>query len=82
MSKELSKIFTKEFNETLVHQVTTDFMSNQEVEQKHKKIDPLSVVVEQNQDHKKVLRGRKSWYHKKSYMENRWRYICRKTQEL
>ena len=29
MSKELSKIFTKEFNETLVHQVTTDFMSNQ-----------------------------------------------------
>ena len=29
MSKELSKIFTKEFNEALVHQVTTDFMSNQ-----------------------------------------------------
>ncbi len=29
MSKELSKIFTKEFNEALVHQVTTDFMTNQ-----------------------------------------------------
>ena len=29
MSKELSKIFTKDFNETLVHQVTTDFLSNQ-----------------------------------------------------
>ena len=29
MSKELSKIFTKEFNEALVHQVVTDFMSNQ-----------------------------------------------------
>ncbi len=29
MSKELAKIFTKEFNEALVHQVTTDFMSNQ-----------------------------------------------------
>ena len=29
MSKELSKIFTKEFNEALVHQVFTDFMSNQ-----------------------------------------------------
>ena len=29
MSKELTKIFTKEFNEALVHQVTTDFMSNQ-----------------------------------------------------
>ena len=29
MSKELSKIFTKEFNEALVHQVTTDFLSNQ-----------------------------------------------------
>ena len=29
MSKELSKIFTKEFNEALVHQVITDFMSNQ-----------------------------------------------------
>ena len=29
MSKELTKIFTKEFNEALVHQVTSDFMSNQ-----------------------------------------------------
>ena len=29
MSKELSKIFTKEFNQALVHQVITDFMSNQ-----------------------------------------------------
>ena len=29
MSKELSKIFTKEFNEVLVHQITTDFMANQ-----------------------------------------------------
>ena len=29
VSKELTKIFTKEFNEALVHQVTTDFMSNQ-----------------------------------------------------
>ena len=29
MSKELAKIFTKEFNEALVHQVTSDFMSNQ-----------------------------------------------------
>ena len=29
MSKELSKIFTKDFNEALVHQVTTDFLSNQ-----------------------------------------------------
>ena len=29
MSKELSKIFTKSFNEALVHQVTTDFLSNQ-----------------------------------------------------
>ena len=29
MSNELAKIFTKEFNEALVHQVTTDFMSNQ-----------------------------------------------------
>ena len=28
MSKELSKIFTKDFNEALVHQVTTDFLSN------------------------------------------------------
>ncbi len=29
MSNELAKIFTKEFNETLVHQVTTDFLANQ-----------------------------------------------------
>tara|TARA_B100001113_G_scaffold114674_1_gene93372 strand:+ start:15740 stop:16318 length:579 start_codon:yes stop_codon:yes gene_type:complete len=29
MSSELSKIFTKEFNEVLVHQITTDFMANQ-----------------------------------------------------
>ena len=29
MSTELAKIFTKEFNEALVHQVTTDFMANQ-----------------------------------------------------
>jgi len=29
MSAELAKIFTKEFNEALVHQVTTDFMANQ-----------------------------------------------------
>jgi len=29
MNAELAKIFTKEFNEALVHQVTTDFMSNQ-----------------------------------------------------
>ena len=29
MSKELSKIFTKSFNEALVHQVMTDFLSNQ-----------------------------------------------------
>ena len=28
MSAELAKIFTKEFNEALVHQVTTDFMAN------------------------------------------------------
>ena len=29
MSIELTKIFTKEFNEALVHQVTTDYMANQ-----------------------------------------------------
>tara|TARA_B100000927_G_scaffold271656_1_gene248738 strand:- start:1082 stop:1660 length:579 start_codon:yes stop_codon:yes gene_type:complete len=29
MSTELAKIFTKEFNEGLVHQITTDFMANQ-----------------------------------------------------
>ena len=29
MSSELAKIFTKEFNEGLVHQITTDFMTNQ-----------------------------------------------------
>ena len=29
MSRELAKIFTKEFNEGLVHQITTDFMANQ-----------------------------------------------------
>ncbi len=29
MSSELAKIFTKEFNEALVHQITTDFMANQ-----------------------------------------------------
>ena len=29
MSSELAKIFTKEFNEVLVHQITTDFMANQ-----------------------------------------------------
>ena len=29
MIAELAKIFTKEFNEALVHQVTTDFMANQ-----------------------------------------------------
>ena len=29
VSKELSKIFTKDFNEALVHQVITDYMSNQ-----------------------------------------------------
>ena len=28
MTAQLTKIFTKEFNESLVHQVTTDFMSN------------------------------------------------------
>ena len=28
MAAELTKIFTKEFNESLVHQVTTDYMSN------------------------------------------------------
>ena len=29
MSAELKKIFTKEFNEALVHQITTDYMANQ-----------------------------------------------------
>ena len=29
MSAQLTKIFTKEFNEALVHQVTTDYMANQ-----------------------------------------------------
>ena len=29
MSTKLTKIFTKEFNEALVHQITTDFMANQ-----------------------------------------------------
>ena len=29
MSTELTKIFTKEFNEALVHQITTDYMANQ-----------------------------------------------------
>ena len=29
MSAELAKIFTKEFNEALVHQITIDFMANQ-----------------------------------------------------
>ena len=29
MSSELAKIFTKEYNEVLVHQITTDFMANQ-----------------------------------------------------
>ena len=29
MSSELTKIFTKEFNEALVHQITTDYMANQ-----------------------------------------------------
>ena len=29
MSTELIKIFTKEFNEALVHQITTDYMANQ-----------------------------------------------------
>ena len=29
MSSDLAKIFTKEFNEGLVHQITTDFMANQ-----------------------------------------------------
>jgi large subunit ribosomal protein L4 len=29
MSKELSKIFKKDFNEALVHQVTSDFQANQ-----------------------------------------------------
>jgi len=29
MSSELAKIFTNEFNEVLVHQITTDFMANQ-----------------------------------------------------
>ena len=29
MSTQLTKIFTKEFNEALVHQVTTDYMANQ-----------------------------------------------------
>ena len=29
MSSELAKIFTKEFNEVLVHQITTDFLANQ-----------------------------------------------------
>ena len=28
MSTELTKIFTKEFNEALVHQITTDYMAN------------------------------------------------------
>ena len=28
MTAQLTKIFTKEFNESLVHQVTTDYMSN------------------------------------------------------
>jgi large subunit ribosomal protein L4 len=29
MSTELTKIFTKEFNEALVHQITTDYLANQ-----------------------------------------------------
>jgi len=29
MSTELTKIFTKEFNEALVHQIMTDYMANQ-----------------------------------------------------
>ncbi len=29
MSSELAKIFTKEFNEALVHQITTDYLANQ-----------------------------------------------------
>ena len=29
VAKSLDKIFNKEFNESLVHQVTTDYLSNQ-----------------------------------------------------
>ena len=51
----LKKIFNKEFNESLVHQVATDYMSNQRSGTKAQKIDLLLVEVEQNQDHKKDL---------------------------
>ena len=37
MSTELTKIFTKEFNEALVHQITTDYMANQRIGTKAQK---------------------------------------------
>jgi hypothetical protein len=55
MSTELTKIFTKEFNEALVHQITTDYMANQRRGTKaQKKIDLLLVEVALNLDRKKV----------------------------
>ena len=68
MSKELSKIFTKDFNEALVHQVTTDFLSNQRSGTKAQKnrsesaaVVPSLVLkkvqVEQEQEQHEVLFG-------------------------
>ena len=54
MSTELTKIFTKEFNEAFVHQIMTDYMANQRRGKKLKKIDLLLAEAAQNLDHKKV----------------------------
>ena len=52
---KLNKIFNKEFNESLVHQVATDYLSNQSDQAlKPKRIAQLLVVVVLNQDLKKV----------------------------
>ena len=81
MSKELSKIFTKDFNEALVHQVTTDFLSNQRSGTKAQKNRsavsgggakprPQKAQVEQELEQQEAL------------LENWWRHVCSKTKNI
>ena len=67
---DLNKIFSKEFNESLVHQVATDYMSNQRSGTKAQKnrsavsggganLDLKKVLVEQELEQQEVQSGEK-----------------------
>ena len=76
-----SEIFSVDFNESLVHQVLTSYMSSER---------QGSVLLKNRSDvrggGKKPFRQKrdwssKSWNYKKSYLGRRWSYFC-KCKEL